>query len=247
MPLAHRYALYLAPTGPWREHGSRWLGRCADTGLALPSLPGQLDTPPAWTQAPRHYGLHATLKAPFRLRTGATPQAVDAAARELARSNQAFDVALECETLRGFLAWCIAEDDAQGQAHIQALANAAVQQLDDLRAPPTSEETARRQPQWLSPEQQAMLARWGYPYAFDTYTFHFTLTGKLSGDALEQAQRRVAAFADPLRGQRMAVPGVSVYVQATPGADFVAARHYHFDGAHTDAIGADYLQGPAAP
>ena len=40
MPLAHRYALYLAPTGPWREHGSRWLGRCADTGEALPPLPG---------------------------------------------------------------------------------------------------------------------------------------------------------------------------------------------------------------
>jgi hypothetical protein len=38
-----------------------------------------------------------------------------------------------------------------------------------------------------------------------------------------------------------------VYVQPAPGADFVAARHYHFDGAHTDAIGADYLQGPAAP
>ena len=35
MPLAHRYALYLAPTGPWRELGSRWLGRCADTGAAL--------------------------------------------------------------------------------------------------------------------------------------------------------------------------------------------------------------------
>lgn len=41
MPSAHRYALYLAPTGPWRELGSRWLGRCADTGAALPPLPGQ--------------------------------------------------------------------------------------------------------------------------------------------------------------------------------------------------------------
>ena len=43
MPLAHRYALYLAPTGPWRDLGSRWLGRCADTGAALPPLPGQPD------------------------------------------------------------------------------------------------------------------------------------------------------------------------------------------------------------
>jgi hypothetical protein len=247
MPLAHRYALYLAPTGPWREHGSRWLGRCADTGAPLPPPPGQPESARAWTEAPRHYGLHATLKPPFRLRAGATPQAVDAAARELAGGIAPFEVELECETLRGFLAWRIAESDTQGQARIQALADAAVRGLDDLRAPPTPQEIARRQPQSLPPEQQAMLARWGYPYVFDTYTFHITLTGKLAGDALEQAQRGIAAFADPLRGQAMAVPGISVYVQPEPGADFVAARHYHFDGTHTDAVGADYLQGPPAP
>lgn len=247
MPLAHRYALYLAPTGPWREHGSRWLGRCADTDAPLPPAPGQPESARAWTEAPRHYGLHATLKPPFRLRAGATPQAVDAAARELAGGIAPFEVELECETLRGFLAWRIAESDTQGQARIQALADAAVRGLDDLRAPPTPEEIARRQPQSLPPEQQAMLARWGYPYVFDTYTFHITLTGKLAGDALEQAQRGIAAFADPLRGQAMAVPGISVYVQPEPGADFVAARHYHFDGTHTDAVGADYLQGPPAP
>lgn len=246
MPLAHRYALYLAPTGPWREHGSRWLGRCADTGEALAPLPGQADTPREWTQAPRHYGLHATLKPPFRLRAGATPDAVDAAARELVRGFHPFEVALECETLRGFLAWRIADADTQGQARIQALADAAVRGLDALRAPPTSEETARRQPQSLSPAQQDMLARWGYPYVFDTYTFHITLTGKLAGAALEQARAGIAAFADPLRGQAMPVPGISIYVQPESGADFIAARHYRFDGSHADAAGVDYLQGPAA-
>lgn len=247
MPLAYRYALYLAPTGPWRDYGSRWLGRCADTGVALPPPPGMPEPCRAWTEAPRHYGLHATLKPPFRLRAGATPQAVDAAAQAVARGTFPFEVELKCEMLRGFLAWRIAESDRQGRARIQALANAAVRGLDDLRAPPTPEEIARRQPQSLSPEQQAMLAHWGYPYVFDTYTFHITLTGKLMGDALEQAQRSIAAFADPLRGQTMAVPAISIFVQPQPGADFIAARHYGFDGTHTDAIGADYLQGPPAP
>ncbi|MFD4841426.1 DUF1045 domain-containing protein [Achromobacter sp. NPDC058515] len=247
MPLAHRYALYLSPTGPWREHGSRWLGRCADTGAPLPPLPGQAAQSLEWTQAPRHYGLHATLKPPFRLRQGSRPQDIDAAARELARLGSPFSVELECEPLRGFLAWRIAASDTQGHARMQALAEAAVRGLDPLRAPPTPEETARRQPQSLTPAQQAMLERWGYPYVFDTYTFHITLTGKLEGDALEQAQAGIAAFADPLRGQAMPVPGVSVYVQAAPGADFVAARHYRFDGSHADAAGAGYLDGPAAP
>ena len=246
MPLAHRYALYLAPTGPWREHGSRWLGRCADTGLALPPRPGQNAEARNWTEAPRHYGLHATLKPPFRLNPGASPEQVDAAARQLAAGGTPFSLELECEPLRGFLAWRIAASDTQGRVRIQALAEAAVRDLDPLRAPPTPEETARRQPQSLSPAQQTMLARWGYPYVFDTYVFHITLTGKLQGEALSQAQAEIAAFADPLRGQPMAVPGVSVYVQPAPGADFVAARHYGFDGSSTDAAGAGYLQGPAA-
>ncbi|MBD9419946.1 DUF1045 domain-containing protein [Achromobacter sp. ACM04] len=246
MPLAHRYALYLAPTGPWREHGSRWLGRCADTGLALPPRPGQNAEARNWTEAPRHYGLHATLKPPFRLNPGASPEQVDAAARQLAAGGTPFSLELECEPLRGFLAWRIAASDTQGRVRIQALAEAAVRDLDPLRAPPTPEETARRQPQSLSPAQQTMLARWGYPYVFDTYVFHITLTGKLQGEALSQAQAEIAAFADPLRGQPMAVPGVSVYVQPAPGADFVAARHYGFDGSSIDAAGAGYLQGPAA-
>ncbi len=246
MPLAHRYALYLAPTGPWRDLGSRWLGRCADTGAALPPLPGQPEAAQDWTRAPRHYGLHATLKPPFRLRAGAQPQDVDAAARGLADAHSGFAIQLDCEPLRGFLAWRIADQDAGGRARIHALAADAVRGLDDLRAPLTADELARRQPHALPPEQQAMLARWGYPYVFDTFTFHITLTGKLEGAALEQAQRAIAAFADPLRGQAMPVTGVSVYVQPETGADFIAARHYGFDGTQADAAGAAYLQGPAA-
>lgn len=246
MPSAYRYALYLAPTGPWRELGSHWLGRCADTGAALPPLPGQPEAARDWTEAPRHYGLHATLKPPFRLRAGATPRDVDAAARRLAAGDSAFGILLECEPLRGFLAWRIASSDTEGHARINALAAAAVRGLDDLRAAPDASELARRQAHALSPEQQAMLARWGYPYVFDTFTFHITLTGKLDGVALEQARAGIAALAEPLRGQSMAVPGVSVYVQPRAGADFIAARHYHFDGSHADAAGAHYLEGPAA-
>ena len=246
MALAHRYALYLSPTGPWRDAGSRWLGRCADTGAALPALPGQPDAARDWTAAPRHYGLHATLKPPFRLAPGASLQALDATVRALARGIAPFDVMLECDTLRGFLAWRIAQTDTQGRTRMQALADAAVRDLDALRAPPSADELARRQPHTLTPEQQAMLARWGYPYVFDTYTFHITLTGKLTGQALIDAQRSVAAFADPLRGRAMRVSSVSLFVQPEPGADFVAARHYHFDGRLVDAIGAPALQGTAS-
>lgn len=53
-----------APSGPWQEQGSRWLGRCAETGAALERQPGMPAAAQEWTRAPRHYGLHATLKPP---------------------------------------------------------------------------------------------------------------------------------------------------------------------------------------
>ena len=139
---------------------------------------------------------------PFRLRPGAAPAELDAAARRLARPAVRPRPRWRgaASALRGFLAWRIAEADREGRSRIQALADAAVRDLDPLRAPPTPEETARRQPQSLTPGQQAMLARWGYPYVFDTYTFHITLTGKLEGEALAQARAGIAAFADPLPG-----------------------------------------------
>ena len=47
---------------------------------------------------------------------------------------------------------------------------------------------ARRLAGPLSPTQRAMLDRWGYPYAMDTYTFHISLTGSLDqADILNKA------------------------------------------------------------
>jgi hypothetical protein len=38
------------------------------------------------------------------------------------------------------------------------------------------------------------------------------------------------------------VDGISVFVQPEPGADFVVARHFGFDGTTIDGAGAPYLQ-----
>ena len=62
-----------------------------------------------------------------------------------------------------FLAWRLTESDPAGRARIHALANAAVRELDPLRAPPTPEELAKRLRHPLAPAQHALLERWGYP------------------------------------------------------------------------------------
>lgn len=236
MPAAYRYALYLAPTGPWRELGRRWLGRCPDLGQALPS-----PAPADWVSAPRHYGLHATLKAPFRLATHACPEALDEMARHIARRHRPFELPLALTRLRGFLAWCVPPRAQAAQQSIKALAESALCEADGLRAPLNEAELARRLAAPLSGAQQAMLARWGYPYALNTFTFHITLTGSLDTHELDQAQAELARQSQAWASQAMPVDALSVYVQAEPGADFLVARHYGFDGACADGAGAAWL------
>ncbi|HEX7748367.1 MAG TPA: DUF1045 domain-containing protein [Bordetella sp.] len=244
MPLAHRYALYFAPPEPWRGIGSAWLGRCVQTGAAIAPPPGTDPRRADWTSDPRHYGLHATLKPPFRLKTGTCVQDLDAAVRALAARAQAFDAPMQCRELRGFLAWCLA-GDALTLVRMRALADEAVQTLDDWREPPSGIELERRRKTPLGPPQEAMLERWGYPYVFDQFVFHITLSNTLHGQALEDARRQVQAMSAPLLRASMPVDSVSLYVQPEPDAPFLVARHYGFDGATVDCAGAAYLEGRA--
>lgn len=239
---AHRYAIYLAPAEPFHGFGKHWLGRDADTGRPLAPPPGMAALPQwtQWVQAPAHYGLHATLKAPFRMAAGRTGAELDHAMRHFARTQPCFAAPLRLRSLRGFLAWCL-DDDPQGEASMRALADGAVRALDGFRAPLSEAELARRRPAGLSAEEYRMLLAWGYPYAFDTFVFHITLTGMLN----EAAQREALHCLSQAPGAQAALPlqvdSVSVFVQPEAGADFVVARHYGFDGSVRDGAGAACL------
>jgi hypothetical protein len=240
---AHRYGVYLAPPEPWAGIGARWLGRDAERDAQVPRAADDDPRLHEWTAEPRRYGLHATLKAPFRLAAAATPAGLDHAVRALARSCAPFDAPLRLRALRGFLAWCLGPDDT-AHGHMQRLANRVVGELDPLRAALTPQERARRRPERLDAAHLHMLDTWGYPYAMDTFTFHITLTGMLDPGALREAQAlllaRGAAVPQPMR-----VDALAVYVQPRVDAPFVIARHYGFDGSVRDAVGAAYLA--AAP
>ncbi|EHP37846.1 hypothetical protein OR16_40499 [Cupriavidus basilensis OR16] len=244
LPQAFRYAIYLNPAAPFRLVGEQWLGRSAETGEAI-ARPAADDARIArWTEAPARYGLHATLKAPFRLAHGQTPAGLDAAMRAFALDRQPFAVPLALHNLRGFLAWCLA-GDASADARMHALADAAVRQFDAFRAPPAAAELARRKPGQLGEQERRMLDAWGYPYAFETFIFHITLTGMLDGTEQATAIAMLQAASGPLLQQPLAVRDVSLFVQPAPDAPFVAARHYGFDGTTTDAAGAAMLEATA--
>jgi hypothetical protein len=92
---AYRYAFYFAPAQgtAWDEAGSRWLGRCAarDLRLPQPAIAGvSAERFASLTAAPRRYGWHGTLKAPFVPAPGVTADAIKAALREVCHALGAF-------------------------------------------------------------------------------------------------------------------------------------------------------------
>jgi putative phosphonate metabolism protein len=222
-----RVAIYYAPPtdDPLAAAGAAWLGRDADRniGLAQPPVPDIA----VLTQEPRRYGFHATLKPPMRLARDRSWFGFVASVRAVAASIPPFDLPpLHVADLHGFLA-------LRETAHcppLQALCDRCVADLDAFRMLPDAAELQRRRQAALTPAQDAMLQRWGYPYMFDTWFFHMTLTRRL--DDTEKAHVKPLAeafFADALAMQRQ-VRDICLFTQAAPDADFVIAERIPLRG-----------------
>jgi putative phosphonate metabolism protein len=216
-----RVAVYYAPRpdDPLFAEAATWLGRDPESGAAVPQpdLP-ELDVV---TAEPRLYGFHATLKPPMRLAEGRQWLDLLAAAAALADGTAPFALPqLAVSDVFGFLAL----RETAPCPPLQTLADACVAQLDPFRASPPDEELARRRRARLTPQQDAMLVRWGYPYVFESWFFHMTLTRRLNvverTTFLPAAERYFArAIAVPRR-----VEDICLFVQDTAGAPFVVAE-----------------------
>lgn len=171
-----RFAIYyVPPPGALADFGARWLGWDVATGNAVdqPTLPG-LD---GISKAPRKYGFHGTLKAPFRLAPGCDQKSLMAAIEAMAAAcASATCDGLQLTRLGSFLALTIRGDSAD----IDRVAATCVRDIDSLRAPADASEIARRRRARLSARQDELLVRWGYPYVMDQFRFHMTLTGGLA-------------------------------------------------------------------
>ncbi|WP_171176893.1 DUF1045 domain-containing protein [Ruegeria sp. HKCCD8929] len=182
-----RYAIYYAPPADaeWTRFGTAWLGWDMETGteIAQPQVDG-LDVP-SITATPRKYGLHGTLKPPFRLAEGQSLLALQEACAALAATRVPVTLAgLKIARLGRFLA-ARPLGDTSG---LNALAAASVRELDGFRAPASDTELARRRASGLTPAQEQNLSQWGYPYVMDDFRFHITLTGRLDKPTLAQVQ-----------------------------------------------------------
>jgi putative phosphonate metabolism protein len=191
--MSARYAVYYVPAAadPLGRRAAAWLGRDAFTGerLARPALPGLDDLDlDAVTEDPRGYGFHATLKAPFELAEETGEAELLAFAEAFAGARASFEAPLAPARLKRFLALRLAQPCPQ----MDALHRACVEDFDRFRAPLSDFDLARRRKAPLTPEQDARLTAWGYPYVFEDFRFHMTLTGGVGEDAV--AERLLAAF-----------------------------------------------------
>jgi len=179
-----RFAIYFVPAADAALYrfGAAVLGYDCYTGAPVARLRdvglGETEWA-ALTAEPRTYGFHATLKAPFFLRPEFDPGDLLADIRTLAAAIPAIP-ALEpaVELIGGFVA--IVPQVASPA--LERLAADCVTAFDRFRLPMTQAERDRRAAGGLNRCQTENLDRWGYPYVFEEFRFHMTLTGRIGSD-----------------------------------------------------------------
>ncbi len=169
----------------------------------------------ARTTAARRYGYHATLKAPFRLGGDDLLVLERTAANFAAKTAPVTIPRLDLRRIGGF--WALAPGGEAPALH--HLADSAVTRFDAFRAPLTDAEIERRHPERLTQHQGELLAQWGYPFVFDEFRCHITLTDEVGDDPVTAARLR-STFAE-LLGNDLPVTSIALFVEPGPGADFL--------------------------
>jgi putative phosphonate metabolism protein len=222
--MSARYAIYFTPPhgSPWWSFGAHWLGRdeCTNRALEHPTL-AEIPAPQLLqvTAYPRRYGFHATLKAPFTLRDGVTEAELLARMRTLSQQLKPLALGPMVATrLDNFTAVV----PHTTPAALGALAASCVTSLDDLRAPLSQQDLARRMAQNLDAREQELLMLYGYPHVLERYQLHFTLTGPIAEPLAQMVIRSAEGSIARLNQEHpMVLDRLCLFVESGPGADFV--------------------------
>lgn len=221
-----RYALYYVPPAEsdLYRFGASAIGYDAYAGAEL-AFPGKaLAAFADWgqlTHEPRKYGFHATLKAPFALKDGTTEAELIAAVERFAETPRAIpEIAPVVRSIGRFVA--VVPDTPA--AALGAFADDCVTVFDGFRAPLTERDRQRRLASALSEKQINHLDRWGYPYVFEEFRFHMTLTGGLPQDKRDPAQGFLQTQFNGLGLQSIAIDELTLLRQDRSDARFVVVK-----------------------
>jgi len=196
-----RFAVYAVPKpeSPLYKAASAVIGYNVVTGKRAQFADHPAFQDPRWealSEAPRRYGFHATLKAPFELAEGVSEHDLLVAVAALARSLSAVETGpLVLSDRNAFFALRPMTPDHGG---LRALAQACVEGLDHLRAPLSPADMARRLAAVLTERQRVSLERFGYPYTGPDFHFHMTLSEQVPADQRARVRTGLEAVLPPL-------------------------------------------------
>ena len=172
----------------------------------------------------RRYGFHATLKAPFRLADGRS-------VHELERRLAGF-----CERLGPIrLSTKIALVDNvfafvpdTPEPELDMLAARVVTEFDAFRSPLSEIDIARRDVSRLTGRQLANLMNWGYPFVFDQFRFHMTLTGPIDHLECDHVMTVLTHHFGALTKTPMVMSQLVLAVEPEPLAPFLVHSAHRF-------------------
>lgn len=240
-----RYAIYFAGLvdDPLMQLGAEWLGRDPHSGAsrAQPGVAG-MEAPrfEVLTADPRRYGFHGTLKAPFSLRDRASETELVAACETFASTISPFSLAgLSVSRLGRF----VALTPKGPEPELAAFASTCVRVFEPFRAPLSATDLERRRKSGLTPSQDKNLGDWGYPYVFDEFRFHMTLSNMLAAESDgELLQDAAVRHFGSVTEQTRQVATFGLYTEAERGEPFNAHTIFDLSGEVLPSAAAPHLE-----
>ena len=211
--MSQRFAIYYAPavTSALWDRASIWLGRDPASGFPHDGAVAGLERARLLnlTQSAGRYGFHATLKPPMALAPGQTEEGLRAAMTDQAGKLAPVPLGrLHIVDLHGFLA-LVPEVEANPQ--LADFAANVVEAFEPFRAPLSMRERARRAASGLSPRQEELLDAYGYPYVFDEFRFHMTLTDRLHPADRDEVMQAAQTWFAPVLHEPVTLDRLSLF------------------------------------
>jgi hypothetical protein len=214
-----RYAIYWAPEArsALADFGKRWLGGDPETGARIfERQPFGIDGAlvERATRSPRRYGLHATIKAPFRLAPDCSEVELgDALASFCSMRRQVRSGPLRLHRFGRYLALV----PSSPCAGIEWLEAECVTFFDRFRAPLSDADRARRGGNSMSPLEAAHFEQFGYPHILSLFLCHVTLAGPLDDPELAEVEAALAPCLAAYTADEFVMKELCLF--GDPGAD----------------------------
>ncbi len=172
-----RYAVFYLPPSdsPLADFGAQWFGYDIRTGKFREPIQTTTFDLKELTKISHRYGLHATLKAPFRLKKKYDLSNLFKRVEKQASKSEPFTYpSMKITQLAGFPALM----PKHNRAKMVHLEERLVHKLNKFGKKPDQSTSDRRRKVKLNALEQEYFRLYGYPYVLDHFRFHLTLCDK---------------------------------------------------------------------